>query len=53
MAGQSAVMTIKEVSKTIKGLECNQHTDRNGASSGAETNQQVNHKGTQPPKRAK
>ena len=43
MAGQSSTMTIKEVSSTIKKLENNQHTNGNGACSGAETNQHNSH----------
>jgi hypothetical protein len=49
MAGQSSKLTTNEVSKTIKSLENNSQTNSNGANSGAETNQQVNRKGTKQP----
>ena len=50
MSGQSSKMTVGDVSKTIKKLEHNSQTAGNGAKSGAETNQQVNRKGTMQPK---
>lgn len=53
MAGQSSQMSVKEVSKTIKGLEHNQQTNSNGACSGAETNQQNNRRDTMQKKCAK
>ena len=53
MSGQSSKLSVGDVSKTIKKLEYNSQTNSNGARSGAETNQQVNRKGTMQPTCAK
>lgn len=45
MAGQSANMSVKEVTSRIRAIETNNQTNK-GSNSGAETNKQLGKKNT-------